>query len=197
MATTYYDDDNNPIETLSPDEAKELQEKAAKLEDLEKALAEKEEENVKLKSKDTNFQRFREKTEEEKAKIMEKATEKEKMVLRELDELTKERDAEKKAQFEAAKASLLSQLAGDDKDLQKSIELRAKEWGEPKTIEDLERKYSDASTLLKNQKPDVSPLNRWAPVTGYQAPVKAKAFVETQGGQDLYKRMFGKPPITK
>lgn len=192
---TLYDADNNEIENaLTPEEAKTLLDKAA---ELEATLKEKQEELEKFRSKDMNFSKFRDKTEEEKTKIMEKASEREKMILRDLDDMTKEREAEKKSQFEAAKASLLNQLAGDDKDLQKSIELRAKEWGEPKTIEELEKKYSDAHTLLRSSKPDISPINRWSPVTGYQAPPQAKAFVETPQGTGLYARMFPDSPIAK
>lgn len=196
--TTLYDDEQNPIEgALTPEEAKSLQEQAAKADDLQKAVEEKEAELEKLKSKEMNFSRLRDKSEEEKAKIMEKATEKEKLVLEELNDLRKEREDEKKVRFEATKASVLEQLAGDDETLKKNIELRAKEWGEPRTPEELQKRYTDAATLIKNARPDVQPLNSWAPVGSYNTPTRPKNFVETASGKGLYTRMFPDSPIAK
>lgn len=191
-----YDDDDNVVEgALTPDEAKELQEKAAKADELQKSIEEKEKELAKFRNKDINFTELRHKTEEEKAAIMEKASEKEKLVLKELMDLRKEREDEKKARFEAARESLLKGLAGDDDELKKSIELRAKQWGEPKTPEELEQRYNDAFTLIKSTKPSVSPLREYYPASSYQGEQKPKKFTETEQGKQSVKTWF--PDLAK
>ncbi len=96
--------------------------------------------------------------------------------------------------MERAREYVLQQLAGDDKDLRKSIEVRAKEWGEAQSVEDMEKRLIDAATLVRSARPDVQPLNSYAPTTSYQDAPKPKSFVETTAGKDLYKKMF---PDTK
>ena len=193
-----YDEDGNPVENaLTPEEAKELQERATRAEELEAQMKEKESELTKLKNKDMNFQRFREKSEEEKSKIMEKATEKEKMILLEMEEISQEREKERVSRMKNTKENVLSEVAGDDKDLQKKIELKAKEWGEAKNPEDMEKKLRDAAIIVRGSAQRVSPLSNYFPTSSYNAPYKPKVFVDTEAGKATYRNLFGHEPGSK
>lgn len=192
----YFDDDGNPVEgVLSPDEAKALQEKAQKAEELEKAFKEKEEELSKFKEKDLNFTNFRKKTEEEQQKALEKMGAEKRMIMEQLLTMQKERETENQTKMEATRTSLLEALAGDDEELKKNIELRAKEWGECKTVEEMKQRYNDAAILLKSDRPRVSPFNSYFPTTSYNAPQNQKKFTETPEGKESMQKWF--PDIAK
>lgn len=191
MPTTLYDEDSNPIEgVLTPEEVKELQDKAQKADELEKSIAEREAELSKLKDKELNFTRLKDKTEEEKAKLLEKASSEKKLVLEELMDLRKEREDEKKAKFEEARNMLLEGLAGNDDKLKQSIELRAKQWGEIKTIEEMKQRYSDAFTLERADKPQIRSFNNYFPTTSYTDPQAPKKFSDTEQGKESIQKWF-------
>ena len=188
-----FDDKGNKIEgALTGEAAKVLQEKAEKAAELQAEVE-------KLREKELNFGKFRNKTETEKEEFKKSLSEKEKVLLTELEDLRKERDGEKKARLDRAKESVLAALAGDDADLRKSIEVQSKEFvGEPGTPEELEERYRNAYTLVKGKKPTINPLNQYIPNNGYTAPnTKEKKFVETGKGEEVYKSLFGHAPIKK
>ncbi len=189
---TLYDENDQPIEgALTPDEAKVIQEKAARVEELEKNLAEKDAEYKKLKDKDMNFEAMKEMNEARKAELLDKASSDKKLVLQELFDLRKGIEDEKKAKFEEARRMLLDGLAGNDESLQKAIELRAKQWGDSKTIEEMKQRYSDAAILEKAGKPDIRTFNAYYPTTSYQGDsTSKKRFTDTQEGKDLMTTNF-------
>jgi hypothetical protein len=182
---------------LTPDQIKELQDKAAQADELQKTVEAKEAELAKLKNKDLNFAKLRDKTEEEKQEMLKKATDKERLVLEELNDLRKEREDERKARLQQAKDYMLDQEVGSDPVKRKELELKAAEWGELKTVEDVQKRYADAATLLRSSRPDVRPLNSYAPTSSFQEPPKPKAFVETPEGRATYLSMFPNSPLAK
>jgi chromosome segregation ATPase len=190
----YYDADGEEIEgVLSPEEAKALQDKtaeleakAAKAEELEETLKQKEEELTKLSGKDLNFKRLRDKTEQEIEDMKQKKSEKEKMLLTEVAELTKERDGEKQARFNEVKESVLKDLSGGDEALRKSIEAAEKELtGQALTAKEIEERYRKAFILAKG----VAPARN--PIYSYTEPSTVKKdFTETDEGKESLKAWF-------
>ena len=183
-----FDKDGNEIPGgLTPEEAKDIQDQLA----AEKA------EREKLSAKDLNFERFRNKTEAEKQEILKKATETERMLLTEVEETRKEREAESQARMNEAKAQILRELAGADADMSKNIENQEKEFiGKALTPNELRERYIKAATLVKGKKPQLNQLNRFSPTSDYSSPEvgERKSFVEKEAGIALYEKMFGHKP---
>lgn len=195
----YYDDEGNEIEgVLSPEEAKALQErtaeleaKAQKAEELEAALKAKEEELTKLAGKDMNFKRLRDKTEAEVEELKEKMSEKEKVLLAEVMELTKERDSEKAARTQEATKRILDSLSGGDETLRKSIEVAEKELvGEAKTEQELEVRLRKAFILVQGTRPAKNPIYSGYAASYSDPDVTPKKFTETEEGQASLKAWF-------
>lgn len=199
---TYTDDEGTEVEVdFTPEQVEEMkkqvEEGSKKEEELAKSIEEKEAELQKFRDKDLNFSKFREKTEEEKKEFEEKLQGNTKVIYEELKILRDEREAEKSKRFEAAKDNILKNLAGDDKDLRVSIEARAGDFvGDVSTEQDLEKRFTDAYTLVQNKAPQVNPLYTYGPVGGFKEPDgKAPDFVKTQRGKETYKALFGNDPI--
>ena len=182
-------------EELTPEQITELQDKAGKTDELETSLAEKEtelEELRKLKGKDNNFQAFRNKTEEEKEKIMKKASETEQMLLKEMDDMRSTVEAGKEARMKEATDAVLQQIAGDDKEYKKEIELQEKEFiGYALTPKEKEERVLKAATLVKGQKPQVNKVFAHTPMADHTSPTKPNTrFTDTKEGQDILKDKF-------
>ena len=194
--TKLYDDDGNEVDLgVAPDQIKELQEKAAKAEELVKAMEEKENELQKLRDKDLNFEKFRHKTESEKEEIKSKLNAKEKMLMAEIEDMRAEREAEKKSALEKHKDSVLNRLTSDP-DLRKSIELRSKEFaGDANTPEELEDRLRKSYILEVGSKPPINPLNSFVPSNGYTQYRENQNFVDTPKGKESLQTWF--PDIAK
>lgn len=189
--TKLYDDDGNEVELgIEVDQIKELQEKAAKTDDMLKAMEEKEVELQKLRDKDINFDKFRHKSETEKEEIKSKLNAKEKMLMAEIEDLRTERETEKKSALDKHKDMVLNRLTADP-DLRKSIELRVKEFaGEATTAEELEDRLRKSYILEVGSKPGVNPLNSYVPTNGY-TEYREQKFVDTQKGKESISAWFG------
>lgn len=186
------------MDELTPEQIAELKAAAAKNAELEKLVQEKEAELAKLKDKDMNFQRFREKSEEEKKEFREKLSSEQKFLFDELNNLREERTTMQQSQLNSAKERVLASLAGEDKDLAKSIELQAGEFsGTPATPEELEKRFRNAYVIVKAAKPAVRPIYQYAPGFGSDEPGEGqeKDFVKTPRGKAAYKQLFGRPPL--
>lgn len=197
--TTLYDEDGNAVEgAASPEELKALQEKQTELEakakeaeDLGLRLKEKEEALQKFSNKDFNFQKLRDKSEEEIAALKTKMSEKEKLLLDEVMELRREKDEEKSRRFAETKEEVLKQLSGGDDAKRKSIELAEKELvGEAKTPKELEDRYRKAFVLSQGQAPGRNPLYSGYSSTYREPDLTPKNFTETEQGKDSLRKWF-------
>jgi predicted nuclease with TOPRIM domain len=195
----YYDADGNPVEgVLSPEEAEELKKQAEELEGklktaegLEAQLKEKEEELNKLSNKDYNFKRLREKTEAEVDEMKKKMSEKERLLLTEVFELTKEREAEKKARFDNARDEVLTALSGGDEALKKSIEAAEAELaGTAITEKDVEDRLRKAYILAKGESPKVNSIFSGYSSSYREPDTKPKKFSDTEQGKASLKEWF-------
>jgi len=190
----------------TPEQIEELKTKAeestTKIADLSKSIEEKEVEMEKLREKDNNFGKFRQKTEEEKKEFEEGLKGDMKAVYEEVKDLREERDTEKKKRFDSAKENILKQLAGDNDDLKKSIEVKAEDFvgfKDVQTEKELEEKFRSAFTLIKEERPKPNPLySGGGAVSGFEDPSdKDPEFTETPRGKEVYENFFGHAPKTK
>lgn len=195
---TYTDDDGNEVEIdATPAQIKEWQEKAAKLPDLEKSVADKDAELAKLAQKEMNFSKFREKTKEEQEAFRTKLTEENKMIFDEVIALREENHQVRKSTMESAEARLLTELAGKDDKLKESIKAQAKDFaGEAKTPEELERRYRNSFAIIKGQRPSVRPIFEYTPSTSGDDDPDAtpKDYVKTPKGIATFEALFGHKP---
>jgi len=194
-----FNEDGEELEgVLLQEEAKELQEQiktleeqAEKVKEMENALKEKEEALSKLSGKDLNFQRLRHKTEQEVEDMKKKMTEKERLLLTEIMDLTKERDEEKTKRFEEVKNDVLNNLAGEDEELKKAISIAEKELiGDATTPKEIEERYRKAFMLAKGVSPTKNPIySRYS--SSYSEPdIKPKRFTDTEDGKEAIKTWF-------
>uniref|UniRef100_A0A6M3LJL6 Uncharacterized protein n=1 Tax=viral metagenome TaxID=1070528 RepID=A0A6M3LJL6_9ZZZZ len=199
------DEDGNDVEVeidYTPEQIEELKTKAeestAKIDEFTKKIEEKEAELEKLRSKDLNFSKYREKTEEEKKKWEEGLKGDVKEVYDELKVLKEERITEKTKRFDSAKKAVLSSLAGDNEDLKKSIENRAADFvGEAQTEEEMEKRFRQAYVLIKEESPKPNPLYEMKPGGSFGDPTDTPPdFVKTERGKQTYEALFGRPPMT-
>jgi len=190
-----FDDDGK--EYKLPSKPDELIEKLEKAQELEKSIAEKEEELKKYQSKEFNFESLRKKSEAEKEEIMRKWSDKEKAMANEIMSMREEREGERSARMEDTRMQTLRRLAGTDESLQKEILEKAKVFsGDAKTEEEQIRRLEDAYTLLKGSKPQRSVINTYAPMGNYKQPRTTK-FTETPEGEQAYKSFFPDSPSNK
>jgi chromosome segregation ATPase len=201
----YTDDEGNEVESeieYTPDQIEEFKIKAeqgeTKLTELETSIAEKEEELAKLRNKDLNFSKFRERTEEEKKKWEEGLKGDIKGVYEELQSLKTEQQAKKDAEFTAGEKAILRQLAGDDEDLKKSIKNKSQDFvGEARTLEELEGRFRQAFTLIKEERPKPNPLYGVSPAGSFGDPTDTPPdFIKTQRGKETYSALFGHEPLS-
>lgn len=195
----YFNDEGEEVQgVLPPEEAAKLQEQIKVLEEksktateLETKLKEKEEELAKVSNKDLNFKRLREKSEAEVEDLKKKMTEKEKLLLNEVMELTKEKDAEKQARFDEAKEEVLKSLSGGDENKRKAIEMAEKDLaGEAKTPKELEDRYRKAFILSEGTAPTKNPLYSGYSSSYREPNLQPKAFTDTDQGKESLKKWF-------
>lgn len=198
MADLFNENGDKVEGALDPESAKSLQEKAAsadtaaaKVVEVEAALKEKEAELNKMSKKDYDYKRLREKTEEEIEEMKSKMNEKEKMLLTEVVELTKERQAEKERSFKEAKSEILSSLCKGDKEFEKKVEENEKLLaGEAVTAGELEDRFRKAYILAKGELPRANPIfSGYSP--SYSDPnTTQKKFTDTEQGKESVKKWF-------
>ncbi len=191
-------DQDDTAEELSPEQIKELQEKAASAEaastkaaELEVQLKEKEEQLTKLSKKDFDYGRLRDKTESQIEEMKKKMSEKEKMLLDEVMQLTTERDAEKQARYEETAKEVLTSLSGGDKEIEKSILAAEKELaGEAKTVKELEDRLRKAYILWKGEAPRRNPIFSGYSSSYREPGEKKERFTDTNEGKESLKKWF-------
>lgn len=185
---------------LSEEEITELQEKAAKADELTETLKEKEEALSKLESKDFNFRKFEKAKDEEKEEMLSKFNKKEQMMINEMSEIKGELSANKQARLDEAKETFLMTI-GDDDDLKKKLEdavKRSNEFrGEPKTAQETIERYQLAYESFEGKRLKVNPTTAFSPVTGHiDSPGREKRFTDTKQGKADFERWF-KVPVNK
>lgn len=169
----------------------ELEEKAEKVDELANSLKEKEEELSKLSKKDFNFQRLREKSDTEIEEMKKKMSEKEKMLLTEVMELTRERQEEKEIAHKEYVREIINNLSKGDKELAKKIEAQEKNLiGEGRTPAEIEERYRKAYIMEMAEMPRANPIfSGYSP--SYSDPnVDAKRFTDTDTGKDSVTKWF-------
>jgi len=179
-----FDKEGNEIVGVLPPE---------KITEMETQLKQSQEELAKLQKKDFNFENYRKLGEKEKAQMVEKFSEEQKILLNTVDSLQGRIEGSEKTKLDEVREKTLSQLAGSDVELRKQIEEQMKEFGEAKTIEEVVRKATNSYTLVVGMKPTVNPLHQFAPSGGYTPPSSTK-YVNTTEGKEAYKKMFGYYP---
>ena len=118
--TDLFDSEGNVIEgALSPDEAKELQDKHTT---LEEQMVSKEAEVNKLQEKDINFSNFRKKSKEEQETIRAEMSNEQKMLMDEMSDLRGQLEKRDEATLGKFKTDKLGQLAGEDEKMREKIE---------------------------------------------------------------------------
>lgn len=183
MPNRYVDPDGNEVETLTPEEAKELQDKfsAAEIE------------LGKLRDKDLNFSEFRKKTQEEQEKEKETWDGKTKALYGEVENLRstieennkKELDR-KQVGLKSLEDELLGQIAGTDEEYKAKIKERVKNLNyDLESEQGLQQGLMDAATLVKGVAPAIKPLHRFVPSTNQSGPTEQPNFVATPEGQDI------------
>lgn len=197
----YYDEDGNLVEgVLSLDEVKALQEKAARVAELE-------EKAKKLEEKDLNFRKLKTLTDQEKKDAQEKLraemesqmSERERFLLEEIESLkgtVSQRETIEKQTFAQKMEAEIAAYAGKDEDLKQKIMTQFNRLGTPATEEQLREQVEEAYTLASREiekANPVSPLNRFSP--GIQnggwpsANEKRVNFADTPEGQALAKSL--------
>lgn len=196
-----FDEKGKEIEgALTPEEVQELQKKVEtfeesqkQIEELNGKLKEKEEEFNKLSNKDYNFKRLREKSEEEVEEMKKKMNDREKILLDEVLEISKERDAEREARYKEAEKEILDSLAGGDDELREKIIAAGNELvGDSKTVNELESRLRKAYILAKGEAPRPSPLFSGYAASYREPDTKVKRFTDTEDGKEAMGKWFGK-----
>ena len=197
MTKQLFDEDGNAVEVPGDEELAELKEKAEKAAELEETLAEKEEELKKLSDKDFNFKKFRESEIGKRDEILKDATEKEKTLINEIEEVHKRQEEHEQRYFSEAKEGALAALAGDDKELRNKLEDAVKDssafLGQPDNSSDLVKRYERAFLYLQGESKKVNPINAFNPATGeYKEPNSKTSFTETAEGEAMFNEKFAK-----
>lgn len=183
-----YDEEGNEVEgALAPHEAKELLDKAQKVETLEAEIQ-------KFQSKDFNFSKFREKTKEEQDKIKSEMSQKEKMLLDEIEDLRGKIGAKDEATIGEARKMYLKSYAGEDEKLQELIEAEYNKLPtEALTPEQVAHKMGEANALVQYRLSQMNEDNRTSPFNFVPSSTaqfqfreqKKKSFADTPEGEGL------------
>lgn len=193
---TIIDADGNEVEIMSEDEVAALEAKAARADELEAVLRDKEEQLAKLSDKDFNFSKFRQAEEAKREEMMKGFSSKEKTLIGEVDNLRARQDENDERYYGQAKESALRQLAGDDAELRAKLDDAVKEsvafLGKPKDAEEISARYERAYGLLMGTPKTVNPLFRFSPVTGQTQVESGNKFTDTPDGKALFESKFAK-----
>lgn len=162
-----------------------------KAKSLEAELKKKEDELNKLRAKDLNFSSYRKKSEAEKEEIRNSMNARERMLLGQIENLTKKDEA---ALEEASKVTLKS-LSGGDADFEKTIQANFERLTKDDgilTLQQQSERYKEAYALATHQRTSVSnvnPLNQFTPFSSSPNPFnqEKKNYADTPEGQGLAK----------
>jgi len=187
---TLYDENGDLVEgALDPDSAKELQEKAEKFAEFEKALEEKESELEKLRQKDLNFKNLNWKNQKELEEKTADWSDTEKALR---DELAALREGQN-APIERTKNDYLEQLSGGDEKLKEKLLSKYEVLGKnANTEQDIKAALNDAALLVENEiSRSSNPVNTFQPSSlGSGLPRKTNVnFADTEEGKNLAKSM--------
>lgn len=192
MPATYYDDKGNPIENVPTKE--EIEAFNVSMAEKEAKIKEAEDEINKYKTKEFNFSKFREASNADKEKMLEKYTAKEKLVIEELSDVKKELNEFRDRNFSSVKDRLLDDLVGKDAEARKKVEDAAKSFaGEAKTEAEIAQRYANAYKIAIGPiSRDVS-INSYAPSGSHEdlyAGSRPKKFTETDKGSEFFAQNF-------
>lgn len=192
-----FNEDGEEVEVPGDEEIAELKAKAEKAAELEETLAEKEEALAKLSDKEFNFKQFREAEAEKREEMLQSASEREKILINEIEETRKRQEEHEQRYFSEAKESALESLAGEDKELREKLEDAVKDssayLGAPKNSSELVKRYERAFLYLQGESKKVNPINAFNPGTGvYKEPDSKSRFTETAEGEALFNTKFAK-----
>lgn len=197
---SYYNELGDEVEgVLPPEEAEalkgkitELEAKAAQAETLETELNETKEALKSFEAKDYNFSNLRGKTQSEKEELLKDFSEKEKAMMLKIDSLEGKINENETQTITAIEKDVLNSLAGDDEDLKSKLKEYAKDIAlEGKTKEEIQTKYRRAMAILRDDLPEMNPINQYIPSSANQIPSeKKKDFTKTPQGEALYKQWF-------
>jgi hypothetical protein len=188
-----YDDQGNEIlevEDLEklPEMLKTNEEATKAHDELKTEYEEMKEKMTKLESKDFNFRKLEKASKEEKEKLMEKWSDKEKSFYEEITSLKEKVETSETSRIEGMKDKALAGLAGEDEDLKKQLteayEKSIEFGGQPKDQDEVISRMQSAYQYVKGTRPNVNSLNSFAPNT----PVfekKEERFTDTQKGKDI------------
>ena len=187
---TLYDENGDLVEgALDPDSARELQEKAEKFAEFEKALEEKESELEKLRQKDLNFKNLNWKNQKELEEKTADWSDTEKALR---DELAALREGQN-APIERTKNDYLEQLSGGDEKLKEKLLSKYEVLGKnANTEQDIKAALNDAALLVENEiSRSSNPVNTFQPSSlGSGLPRKTNVnFADTEEGKNLAKSM--------
>lgn len=184
----YFDDDGNEVEyDVSPEEAKELQEKAKKAEELEKVLQEKETEIEKLSKKDINFKKLNFKNQKELEEKTADWNEREKALRDKIAEF----ESAVYAPAENTKNKLFDEYAGGDEKLKEKLqnEFEAIGGNNAKTPDEVKAHMDKAAIFVQHELNKTSnPINQYSPSsigTGMPSSSRKTNFADTEGGKKL------------
>lgn len=191
----YYDEDGNLVEgVLSPEEAKELQEKAEKAAELEAQLQEKETAINKLSQKDLNFKKFKTMTAAEQEAEKAGWSDEKKFYMQEIEALNDRVERQAEATVGTMRERKIQALAGEDAELRKEIEDQYNRLGnEAYSPEEVSKQLDEAYVVVKHRKEtanNIDPMNSYVPSTqGMGFNNKKTDFADTEDGQKLAKEL--------
>lgn len=187
--TIFYDSEGNPIEVMSPDDAKALQEKIATFEkereELKGQLEEKEKALEKANSKEVNFKALRNMSEEEKKKLSTETL----GLKTEVEELRTKLETKDKASLEETRTDTMTDLCGEDENLRKQVEIELGLLSMPEgTPKELKAKLQKAYKNATGNSSRPNPLHVGMPsggFSGYPSERDPKEFGLSQEGMGL------------
>lgn len=185
-----FDKEGKVVEgALAPSEAQELR---TTLENLKTELQ-------KSQEKGFNFDKYREATVEEKAKMTEGWDDEKKILLGQIGNMSGRIEQAQGAFIEGHKKAILDRLAGQDAELKKKIEDTAKTViaGDATTPEEWERKFQNAFVYLKGGQPGLRAIHSFVPGGGSGGGGIGgnKGALDTEEGLGLFRALFNRDPI--
>jgi len=193
MSKILFTEAGDEVEVKTDEELKEMEDKITELDDLKTKHGELTTKLAGLESKDFNFRKFEQASEEEKAKLTEKMTEIEKASVQEIANLTAKIEENEKISHDGMKEKAIKALAGEDEEFKKELETAYEKslefGGKAKSPEDVALRMQEAYRYIKGTAPNVNALNAFVPNT----PVvedKSKRFTDSDKGKSMLQENF-------
>jgi len=180
--TEFFDADGKPVEAVSTDAFRKLEEDKQV---LEGKLEEQVEQLQKLENKDHNFSQVRNMVNE----LEQKNKDLEEKMNQEQERIKIEQEQKAKTAIEEIQVELLQELVGEDQEEMKKVMFHYDRLAdEATTKEQIEKKMKDAVKLSSAEK-EASPLNRVLGLTGEAPKKKESSYSESEDGQQLAKEI--------